>query len=202
MEGINMINKASSKILKYICEYADIPSDKEAVYKYGIEITLSSIFNIVLVMISSILIGDILSGVIYLAIFVFLRSFTGGYHATTYLRCNATMVITFILTTILYRVIKHCVHSFIICGIISLICLLPIVMFAPVPNIHKPLDKLHKRISHNMSIIIAFILSLIGLMLLYFGVSFGIMIITTVAMVSVLIIVEIIMQRRGYHESE
>ncbi len=53
-----------------------------------------------------------------------------------------------------------------------------------------------------MSIIIAFILSLIGLMLLYFGVSFGIMIITTVAMVSVLIIVEIIMQRRGYHESE
>ena len=55
--------------------------------------------------------------------------------------------------------------------------------------------------SYKLSILIASVLSLIGLILYTLEFSIGAMIIITVTMVSVLIIIEIFMRRRGYHES-
>ena len=84
-----MINWLSSLILDFIYGNSDLSSEIKDIYKYGIEITLSSVLNIVLVFGASIIIGDIIAGVMFLLIFVLLSSFTGGYHASTYLRCNS-----------------------------------------------------------------------------------------------------------------
>lgn len=196
-----MICQISEKILKFTSEHLDISPEMKDIYQYGIEITISSMLNVTLVLLCSLVLGNILAGLLYLFIFIFLRSFTGGYHATTYFRCNLTIVLTFIITFFAYNIISGCQLSIYICGTLALVSLIPIILFSPVPNKHKPLSDKQRKKSSVLSIIIALALSVIGLALIALGVSFGTMIITTVAMISVLIIVEIFMKRRGYHES-
>lgn len=196
-----MVCWISSKILSSISKFMEIPPEMKDVYQYGIEITISSIFNVILVLLCSLALGDVLTGIIYLLIFIFLRSFTGGYHATTYLKCNITMVVTFIITFVLYKVITHFAFPIFICEAIALLNFIPIVIFAPVPNKHKPLTDAQKKRSYKLSLLIAAVLSLIGLIIYTLEIPIGAMIIITVTMVSVLVIIEIFMQRRGYHES-
>lgn len=100
-----MVCWVSSRILNFLLHNLDIHPEMKEAYQYGIEITISSILNIVLILVCSLIVGDILAGITYLFIFIFLRSFTGGYHATTYFRCNATFVVTFIITFYFYKAI-------------------------------------------------------------------------------------------------
>lgn len=81
-----MVRWISSKILSFISKFIEISPEMKDVYQYGIEITISSIFNIVLVLLCSLALGNVLAGIIYLFIFIFLRSFTGGYHPCLYPR--------------------------------------------------------------------------------------------------------------------
>lgn len=196
-----MVCWISAKTLTFISKLMEIPPEAKAAYQYGIEIMISSIFNIALVTLCSLALGDILSGITYLFVFIFLRTYTGGYHATTYLRCNITMVVTYIITFVLYKIITYYAIPLFVCETIALVDLIPIIICAPVPNKHKPLTDTQGNRSHKLSILIASILSLIGLILYTLEIPIGVMIIMTVTMVSVLIIIEIFMQRRGYHES-
>lgn len=195
-----MMCRISSKILTFISKYITIPPEMNDVYQYGIEITISSILNVTLVLLCSLLLGDIFAGLTYLFIFVFLRSFTGGYHATTYFRCNLTIVITFLITFILYKIITYYEVPLFVCEAVALVNLIPIIIFSPVPNKYKSLTDIQKKRSYKLSLLIAFVLSLIGLILFTLEFPIGAMIIITVTMVSVLILVEIFMKKEGYHE--
>lgn len=195
-----MVCWISSHILSFIQHNLNISSEMKAAYQYGIEITISSVLNIVLILVCSLIVGDILAGITYLFIFIFLRSFTGGYHATTYFRCNATFVVAFLITFGFYKAITYFEIPFFWCVTIALINLITIAVLSPVPNKHKPLEDKQRKRSYKLSMIIASVLSLIGLSLLTVKIPIGTMIITTVAMVSVLMITETILQRRGIHE--
>lgn len=195
-----MICQISEKILKFTSKHIEISSEMKDVYQYGIEITLSSMLNMTLVLLCSLILGNILAGILYLFIFIFLRSFSGGYHASTYFRCNLTIVLTFIITFFAYNIISGCQFSIYICGTLTFASFIPIALFSPVPNKHKPLSDKQRKSAFVRSIIITSVLSVTGLVLLALKISFGAMIITTVAMISVLILVETFMQRRGYHE--
>lgn len=195
-----MICQISEKILEFTSEHLDISPEMKEIYQYGIEITISSMLNITLVLLCSLILGNFIAGLLYLSIFIFLRSFTGGYHATSYFRCNLTFVSTFIITYFAYIIISGCQFSVYICGALTFASFIPIALFSPVPNKHKPLSDKQRKSAFVRSIIITSVLSVTGLVLLALKISFGAMIITTVAMISVLILVETFMQRRGYHE--
>ena len=96
------MNYLVSQIVNFITEQ-DVISDESDVqdfYRYGIEISISSLLNIVLVVIAGILIHHIIESIVFLTLFILIRSFTGGYHADTYFRCNLLMCTTFILSLI------------------------------------------------------------------------------------------------------
>ena len=196
-----MVCWLSTKILSFISNFMQIESDMKSIYQYGLEITISSVLNVMLVLMCSLVVGDIFTGIIYLFIFIFLRSFTGGYHATTYFRCNLTMMATFFITFIEYKIITDYTYPIYICEVISLLNLIPIVIFSPVKNKHKPLNDLQIERSNKLSFIIASVLSVIGLVMYTMEIWIGAMIIMTITTVASLMIVEVIMQRRGYHES-
>lgn len=92
-----------SGILNFLTEQEAIGKADEVqdFYRYGIEITISSMLNIVLVLLMGALTGHLLESVIYLAVFIAVRVITGGYHADTYFRCNLLMCSTFIATAFL-----------------------------------------------------------------------------------------------------
>ena len=63
MSDFQMIQLLSKKILAFITKNTKIPIDETDVYKYGIEITISSVLNIVLIIILSLLLGNFVSGI-------------------------------------------------------------------------------------------------------------------------------------------
>ena len=200
-EVLFLINKISRAILTFVYNHSELPPDMMDIYQYGIEITLSSILNILFVLICSLILGNFISGIIYLFVFIFLRSFTGGFHASSYFKCNLTIIVTYVITFVLYELIITLNHPIYLCTVLSLINIIPIACFSPVPNKHKPLTQIQKKQAYKRSLIIASALTITGLMLIIFNAFIGAMIITSVTMVTVLIVTETFMQRRGYHES-
>lgn len=113
--------------------------EKKEIYVYGIELLISSLIGIVLVLGLSIGLGKVWSGVVFLAVFILVRQYTGGYHADTYVRCNAAFVLTYLLTVGIWIFCR--VHDlkvavwFILLGAYIIMAVL-----APVENKNKPLD--------------------------------------------------------------
>lgn len=197
-----MITKLSSIILKYIYAHSDLSSDIKDIYQYGIEITLSSILNVVLVMGASLLLNDLIAGVLFLTIFIFVRSFTGGFHASTYFKCNFFMLLTFLLSWSISKVlfIYNCGFFFML--LLSLLNFIPIITFSPVPNVYKMLSNEAKKRNHILSIALSISVSTLGLFLVYLTMYYGYQIILTVSAISVMMIIEIIRGRRKSNEGK
>lgn len=194
-----MITSLSLKITSFLENNMRIEPDMVDIYRYGIEVTLSSLLNIILVVIAGVLTNDILASITFLCVFILLRSFTGGYHATTYMRCNTIMVLTFLSVKAISIFLFH--QSLCIKLILLFVFLLPVIVLAPVKNIHKVLSE-QKRKSNRIFAIVTYItFAIISVVVIYNKLIYGSIIIATLISVSVMILIEIFMQRRGYHES-
>lgn len=196
-----MIVRLADILTRFVGSYINIPSEMADVYRYGFEITISSILNIVLILCCGIITHDVFACVVYLFVFILIRIFTGGYHATSYLRCNIIMVVSFLLTYTLYRVLIDLNIDIKILEAILLANGLPIIVFAPVKNPHKKLTLNSLKRFRVISIVIYICLSALALIAILFEIQYGTLIIVTLTNVSVMILVEIFMQKEGYHES-
>lgn len=192
-----MINRLSKWVTAFLIRERSISVENAEIYQYGVEITLSSIFNIVLIMLVSIFAKSIPSGMIFLILFITLRQFSGGYHATTYFRCNTIFLLTYVFVLLMSR---YVVISFWANCIFVLLGIMGLLLFAPVPNVHKPLTrdacKRHKR----NAIVIYVLFSLIELLLFEAVPYYSRVLFFTLMAIMMLIIFEIFMQRSGLHE--
>ena len=188
------MNYLVSQIVNFITEQ-DVISDESDVqdfYRYGIEISISSLLNIVLVVIAGILIHHIIESIVFLSLFILIRSFTGGYHADTYFRCNLLMCTTFILTALANSIFSN---KFSLLIIIVLICVTELIVsiLGPIENKNKPIDD-SKRIKLKIiRIVITLIINCTGLFL---SRSYlGTMIILTTFLIALLMIAAKIKER-------
>lgn len=188
------MNYLVSQIVNFITEQ-DVISDESDVqdfYRYGIEISISSLLNIVLVVIAGILIHHIIESIVFLSLFILIRSFTGGYHADTYFRCNLLMCTTLILTALANSIFSN---KFSLLIIIVLICVTELIVsiLGPIENKNKPIDD-SKRIKLKIiGIVITLIINCTGLFL---SRSYlGTMIILTTFLIALLMIAAKIKER-------
>lgn len=192
-----MLQRLALKLTSFIFKNAKLDSELFEVYKYGVEITISSLLNIVLIITAGIVISDVISGVIFLAVFILLRSFVGGYHAKTYFMCNALFLLTYLVVYYINSALTAFINKELLSRILTVFILLgiiPIIAFAPVKNPYKPLSERHARISRMIGIAVYILLSIAGLALYYGNIRYGSFTILTLA--SVLIVIEIIKKRR------
>lgn len=196
-----MIEKSAQKIYTYMSKHIDVDPELEDVYKYGIEITISSALNILLVMAISVILNSPLSGICHLCCLFLLRSFSGGYHADSYFKCNSLMVIFFVLSYIVGQLLFYFdLTDFHLMSSLLMLAFLPINAFAPVKNKHKPLTERKAKKCRILSIIIYIVLSLLGLYLTFFGYLYGAIIIITLIEISGAVLFEILRQRRKGNE--
>lgn len=193
-----MIILLSQKLTRFLERNMSVDPNMVDIYRYGIEVTLSSLLNIILVFTAGVLTGDVLASVTFLGVFILLRSFTGGYHATTYFRCNTVMVITFLSVKIISLFLFH--QSLSVKLLFLCIFLFPIIILSPVKNIHKVLSEQKRKINRILAIVTYIALAVISIVIVYNKFIYGSIIIATLTSVSVMILIEIFMQRRGYHE--
>lgn len=129
------------------------PEDKE-VYRYGIQQGLNLTLNILTTIIIGVLCGMVYPSLLFLVCYMPLRSFCGGYHAKTHLRCYIYSVI--MITSILL-VAKYTTFNIVLYEILVLISLIIILLLAPVEDENKKLDNVEKSIFRKRAYIIAFL---------------------------------------------
>ena len=79
------------------------------------------------------------SGATFLLVFILVRQYTGGYHADTYVRCNAAFVLTYLLSVGIWIFCRA--HDLkVAVWFILLGAYIAMAAIAPVENKNKPLD--------------------------------------------------------------
>lgn len=156
-------------------------------YKYGIEITISSLINLIIVFFIGLLINKILYSFIFLSIFISLRQLTGGYHAKTYFKCNLTMCISFLLVAFGTAIINDVQLLFF--SIHILLSTLIELIYCPVENANKPIAYKSKNKYKINAILTSMILSIIGYIISLKHNEYGTCIIMTIIIINILIIV-------------
>lgn len=202
-EVYTLIKQISKHIFNFMSRHIKVEAELKDVYIYGIEITVSTALNVCLVMLAAVLLGSPLSGVSHLGCLFLLRSFCGGYHASSYFKCNSLMVIFFLLSHFSGKLLVYfnLTDSKLMSAFLML-AFLPIYAFAPVKNKYKTLSERKAKKCRILSIIIYIILSLLGLYLTFFGFLYGSIIIVTLIEISGSVLFEIYMQRRHNDENK
>lgn len=185
-----IIEKASERIVNYLVtnKMIEDTEDYRSFYRYGVEITISSVFNIVLLLFIGIVSGHFLDTVIYLPLFILLRRFTGGYHADTYFKCNLIGCFTFVCVLFIrdYSLGFPEICSYvIIAGVISIIA---ICVQCPIENANKPISDDKKPIYKLIAVFIGVLYLGLGSLLMTISKKYGLMILYTLLTVTVFII--------------
>lgn len=161
-----MLNRISDKLTESWCQKNIIPSEMKEIYRYGLEVLISNVISSLAILALGILFFDIFSTVVFLLIFILLRSYCGGYHADTYLKCFITTNITYLLT-------MGCVYLFpvnLFTVVLTMSIGVPLLYLrAPVENTNKPLDTTEKRKYKIISLIIFLILIAVSICLCIAG---------------------------------
>lgn len=97
-----MIQKIAMKIVK-ICWNEGIVHDDLDVYIYGSELVISSFLGILLSLLSGVILGNFFDTVLFLFLFILLRRYTGGYHASSHFNCIfGTSLLSILLNILIY----------------------------------------------------------------------------------------------------
>lgn len=78
-----------------------IPGERLSVYAYGLELLLSGLLNTGIVLILSVFLGQGVLALFFLAGFIPMRIFAGGYHADTHLNCSTIFSGIYLLSIVL-----------------------------------------------------------------------------------------------------
>ena len=159
-----MISLLSKSIALFLLRKDIISSDNIEIYEYGFELMIATIIGFGLVLISGLVMGEFILSLVFYAIFVIVRFFTGGYHANTHLKCKMTLLSCCILVLAMTKVLTHYCSAFTIIGLHS-VYLFTVFAFSPVENVNAPIDNDLKQRNRKISIIMAIaitILSIIG----------------------------------------
>lgn len=180
-------------------KHCNLPVDRRAVYIYGVELFFSTALAAISILMISFGVGKITSGILFILIFVSLRVFVGGFHASTYRNCFLLTNSVFLATLAGSTLLEKCKLP------IQMLSLIPSIgtiwMLAPISNIHHPLSEEACQINKKIGRILVGIESLISISIdLFIGrTDFAILPITSasIAAVAVMMIIPKIIERRG-----
>lgn len=135
------------------------------VCEYGVELVLAGMANIITILLVSILSRSVLYGIIFLLILISTRVFTGGYHATTHIKCNVSMVCIYIISLLMLN-IKYYGYIMLL-HIIVFIGYIVIAIYSPLENSNKKLSEYQKKKYNKLSRIMYVTLLAIALIVNY-----------------------------------
>lgn len=87
----------SAKITAFFLAQNIIPAQEREIYEYGFALLIADFINFFAIFIVGILCQQTWETILYIIIFVGLRSVCGGYHAKTHLKCHICTIGVYIV---------------------------------------------------------------------------------------------------------
>ena len=179
----------AEKITDFFIKNNIVAADDRPIYKYGTEITLSTILGFFIVLTIGALSNNIINSVIFLFCFASIRIYSGGYHANTYLKCNVIYTSLFIIILILANTVFMNIDIYF--NIILLITSVVFIsIFSPIENKNKPLTAAEKTKNKKKSIFVSLIWAILSLILYVFHFKIYSIIVITMFVITILMIIE------------
>lgn len=135
-----MLCRLSEHLTDLLIEAGSIEKQDKSVYKYGIEMVIAIALNIITVIIIGYAMGMVLECIIFLLFFMPLRSYAGGYHNASFLKCYILSCSIIIGSLLCMKYIQVSVNYIYMLLIICVPCLY-IWKKAPIENKNKPLKE-------------------------------------------------------------
>lgn len=194
-----LISKVADMIITYIKknDASALNDDYSVVFtKYGIEITLSSLLNIFIILILSLITDSLFKGIVFLLVFISTRQYTGGFHASSYFKCNVTFAICFTVVICAYKLFVE-YYSLKIWIVLLLLSIVLISFICPISNPNKPIRSKNQFIKCKIISILLFAFwSSIGAVLLYSGRPIGNVFLITLQLIMLLCLLSKLLERR------
>lgn len=143
-----MIHRLAKSIATYFIQENIIERKYFDMYIYGAEVLISGIVGIINVMLVSIILNTLHNGIVFLLIFIPIRMYIGGYHASSYLACNLWFTFIYFLTIQIQPYMNKGNGR----GVLWLLVLagfMTIIRYAPLDNINKKIPE-QKRGKYKM----------------------------------------------------
>lgn len=196
-----MLNNCAVWLTKKLYDHCQLAENQRPVYIYGFELFLSTVSSMISILIISAIFFHIYSGCLFLAVFISLRLFSGGYHAETYGRCFILTNCVFLLSATSSCAILIFVPagiSRIVCMALSIAAGIVIFFLSPVRNQNHPLSEATYKKNRLIACVFACILSCASIVSLIFGAGsyYSILFSITLAAVAVMMIIPKLNERR------
>lgn len=163
---MGLLAKLSQKIGDDLVRSNVIEAEDAEIYIYGINQILVSVLNVLSALIIGLILGTFFEVVVFMAAYIPLRIFAGGYHAKTPLRCYIFSVIMLIIVSL---GMKYLYMAGWVYYVILAAAALMILVLSPVEDKNKPLDDLEYKVYKRRAIIIAAIELTISILLKLIG---------------------------------
>lgn len=190
-----MYEKFCRKVSKHFVLHKIISPDNRELFEFGLERIVSSIASFVMLAVLGVLFNGILECIVFYFVFYYSRKYAGGYHATTYVKCNTCYLLTFVLTLFISRLFMDFTYLNVVIATIAFFVLLTTVLLAPINNPNNPIlpgkENRFFVFAVLMNVALIFLASLIQLL----NVRLSVFIFGTLFMSAVYMHIEIIVRR-------
>lgn len=146
-----MIKIIAQKVTTRLLVRRVIKGSDYEIYQYGLELLLTSILDLLTLIVIGLAMGMIRQAIIFVLSFIMMRRYAGGYHSSTPLRCYilTSLVILNSLSVMKYIEINIFIYLglYVVSAIIILTC-------SPVQSENKKLDIIEKTMYRKKTVLI------------------------------------------------
>ena len=136
-----MFEVLSERVTDWLLANEAVPKEDKEIYRYGIQQGMIALLNLGTTMMIGMVFGRLFESILFMAAYIPLRSYAGGYHAKTAVRCYFFSIV--MISAVLW-VMRYVAYVGLICGCLTAISGSAIWFLVPVEDQNKPLDEVEK----------------------------------------------------------
>lgn len=136
-----MFEVLSERVTDWLLANEAVPKEDKEIYRYGIQQGMIALLNLGTTMMIGMVFGRLFESILFMAAYIPLRSYAGGYHAKTAVRCYFFSIV--MISAVLW-LMRYVAYVGLICGCLTAISGSAIWFLVPVEDQNKPLDEVEK----------------------------------------------------------
>ena len=183
-----MISFLSTGMALFLVKKGIIDDETCEVCQYGFEIIVSTGLGAFLVLLIGIVSGELMASVLFYSLFVGIRLFTGGYHASTHFRCKCLLCCSCLFVVILKKtfISLYCLYLQETIIILYLIC---VFLYAPIEHKYAPMTEETKIANRKRAIVISVIIAIVQIPIYYLNKKISLIVTFSLFIVAFLMVI-------------
>ncbi len=171
-----------TRIIEFLEQNNGFESGDKEIVEYGLRLGLLELVNTITILLIGLAFGMVVESLIFLLVYIPLRTFVGGYHSRTALLCYLTSIL---LVSSVLVIVKYFMNFELQYYILTVSCLV-IIFLSPVEDENKPLDLVERKRYKKISVVLLGAVLMVLAFISFISMYYGYMIIISLSVVSLL----------------